>query len=80
MGKGTSFGRGLAVAACLIAIGGLAGAAGAQPANDLASSGLIGKIEGPQLLLDPAQSPKEFKEGGSVRRTEDTRYTPSHGA
>src|SRR3954451_12689525 len=39
----------------------LAGPAAAQ-SSDLAKSELVGKIEGPQLVLDPAQMPKEFHE------------------
>src|SRR5580704_5559207 len=45
----------------LAASGLLAGPAFAQ-SSDLAKSELVGKIEGPQLVLDPAQMPKEFHE------------------
>jgi len=45
----------------LIGGGVLAGPAAAQ-SSDLAKSELVGKIEGPQLVLDPAQVPKEFHE------------------
>src|SRR6266403_631017 len=48
------------VAALLVAAA-LAGPAVAQSA-DLAKSELVGKIEGPQLVLDPAQVPKECHE------------------
>ncbi len=34
----------------------------AAQSSDLAKSELVGKIEGPQLVLDPAQMPKEFHE------------------
>ena len=38
-----------------------AGAAGAQPA-DLRDSGLVGKLETPEIITDPAQTPKTFHE------------------
>ncbi|MFI5016011.1 MAG: ABC transporter substrate-binding protein [Hyphomicrobiales bacterium] len=50
------------VAFGMLAAGGcFAGPAAAQ-SSDLAKSELVGKIEGPQLVLDPAQVPKEFHE------------------
>jgi peptide/nickel transport system substrate-binding protein len=52
------------VRSCFIALaasGLLAGPACAQ-SSDLAKSELVGTIEGPQLVLDPAQVPKEFHE------------------
>jgi peptide/nickel transport system substrate-binding protein len=50
-----------------------AGAATAQTASpaaaqgsDLSKSGLVGKLEGPLLILDPAQVPKEFHEAPAL--------------
>jgi hypothetical protein len=37
------------------------GAAAAQPA-DLSQSGLVGKLENPTIVTDPAQWPKKFGE------------------
>jgi peptide/nickel transport system substrate-binding protein len=67
MRRRISLGRGLATAAWLIAAG-LAGGAAAQPAIDLTSSGLIGKLEGPQILSDPAQIPTQFKEAPALAK------------
>ena len=40
----------------------LAGSAAAQPAADLSQSGLVGQLENPTILTDPAQWPKKFQE------------------
>src|SRR5215468_2241696 len=45
----------------LAAFGLFSGPALAQ-SSDLSKSELVGKLEGPQLVLDPAQVPKEFHE------------------
>jgi peptide/nickel transport system substrate-binding protein len=50
------------VAVGLIAAGGFFAGPAAAQSSDLAKSELVGKIEGPQLVLDPTQVPKEFHE------------------
>src|ERR1700676_3112581 len=48
--------------AALAALLGLGIAPAVAQSADLAKSELVGKIEGPTLVLDPAQAPKEFHE------------------
>jgi len=46
----------------LVALAGWAGSAYAQSSGSFNDSGLVGKLEGPEILTDPAQRPKQFKE------------------
>lgn len=56
-----AFATGLLAAAALFGV--FAGETKAQqPSKDLAASGLVGKLEGPELILDPAKWPKTFHE------------------
>ncbi len=50
------------VALTALAAVGLSAVPAAAQSTDLAKSELVGKLEGPQLVLDPAQLPKEFHE------------------
>jgi hypothetical protein len=40
----------------------LMGTASAQQAADLSQSGLVGELENPTILTDPAQVPEKFQE------------------
>jgi peptide/nickel transport system substrate-binding protein len=44
----------------------LAGAAGAAAQSDLSQSGLVGKLENPAIVTDPAQWPKQFHEAPTL--------------
>ena len=50
------------VAFAMLAAGSFFAGPVAAQSSELAKSELVGKIEGPQLVLDPAQMPKEFHE------------------
>jgi hypothetical protein len=50
---------GLLVSAALLMVPGAAFAQ--QAGGGLAASGLVGELQGPTLVLDPAQWPKSFK-------------------
>jgi peptide/nickel transport system substrate-binding protein len=56
----------VAISISALAVAGIAAAQTASPAatqgSDLSKSGLVGTLEGPQLILDPALVPKEFHE------------------
>jgi len=52
----------LSAAAVAVAAGDLASARGAIAATDLGASGLVGHLEGPKMITDPAQWPKTFQE------------------
>src|SRR5690349_21012133 len=43
-------------------LAGLAGAAAAQTGGELQGSGLVGTLENPTLITDPARFPKQFRE------------------
>ncbi|WP_120010392.1 ABC transporter substrate-binding protein [Teichococcus vastitatis] len=50
----------------LLALAGWAGQAAAQSSGGFHDSGLVGTLEGPKILTDPAQRPKQFKEAPSL--------------